>query len=88
MDEVAVLDHLPCLLEQGVELGQVAVTARVDVDEGAAGDRGAAVEVVDARAPAVDADEAVALEQLDGHLPGERGGAGRRRLGSAVADHE
>ena len=88
VDEVAVLHHHPGLFEQEVELGQGAVAARVDVDEGAAGDRGTAVEVVDAGAPAIDADEAVLPQQLDGHLPGERGGAGRRRLGGAVADDE
>ena len=63
-------------------------SAGVDVDEGAAGGRGAAVEVVDAGAAAVDADERVALQQREGHLPGQRRRAGGRRLGGAVADDE
>ena len=54
----------------------------------AAGGRGTAVEVVDARAATVEADQGVALQQREGHLAGERGGAGGRRLGGAVADDE
>ena len=88
VDEIAVLHHQPGLLQQPVERGQRAVGTGVDVDEGAAGGRGAAVEVVDAGAAAVDADECVALQQREGHLRGQRRRTGGRRLGGAVADDE